>query len=31
VPPVEIVPPLVEQKVPVLVASDSSVSDAPAA
>jgi len=28
VPPVEIVPPLVEQKVPVLVASDSSVSDA---
>jgi hypothetical protein len=31
VPPVEIVPPLVEQKVPVLVASDSSVSDASAA
>ena len=30
-PPVEIVPPLVEQKVPVLVASDSSVSDASAA
>ncbi len=29
--PVEIVPPLVEQKVPVLVASDSSVSDASAA
>ena len=31
VPPVEIVPPLVEQAVPVLVASDSSVSDASAA
>jgi hypothetical protein len=31
VPPAEIVPPLVEQKVPVLVASDSSVSDASAA
>jgi hypothetical protein len=31
VPVVEIVPPLVEQKVPVLVASDSSVSDASAA
>jgi hypothetical protein len=31
VPPVEIVPPLVEQTVPVLVASDSSVSDASAA
>jgi hypothetical protein len=31
VPEVEIVPPLVEQKVPVLVASDSSVSDASAA
>ena len=30
-PPVEIVPPLVEQAVPVLVASDSSVSDASAA
>jgi hypothetical protein len=30
-PPVEIVPPLVDQKVPVLVASDSSVSDASAA
>jgi hypothetical protein len=30
-PPVEIVPPLVEQKVPVLVANDASVSDAPAA
>jgi len=30
-PPVEIVPPLVEPKVPVLVASDSSVSDASAA
>ena len=29
--PVEIVPPLVEQKVPVLVANDASVSDAPAA
>ena len=31
VPPVEIVPPLVEQKEPVLVANDASVSDAPAA
>ena len=31
VPPVEIVPPLVEQAVPVLVANDASVSDAPAA
>jgi hypothetical protein len=31
VPPAEIVPPLVEQAVPVLVASDSSVSDASAA
>ena len=30
-PPVEIVPPLVEQAVPVLVANDASVSDAPAA
>ena len=30
-PPVEIVPPLVEQKEPVLVANDASVSDAPAA
>ena len=29
--PVEIVPPLVEQKVPVLVANDASVSDAPSA
>jgi hypothetical protein len=31
VPPVEIVPPIVEQKEPVLVATDSSVSDASAA
>jgi len=31
VPPVEIVPPIVEQAVPVLVANDASVSDAPAA
>ena len=31
VPPVEIVPPLVDQKEPVLVANDASVSDAPAA
>jgi hypothetical protein len=30
-PPVQIVPPLVEQKEPVLVANDASVSDAPAA
>ena len=30
-PPVEIVPPLVEQAVPVLVANDASVSDAPSA
>ena len=30
-PPVEIVPPLVEQKEPVLVANDASVSDTPAA
>jgi len=30
-PPVEIVPPLIEQAVPVLVANDASVSDAPAA
>jgi len=31
VPPPEVVPPLIEQAVPVLVANDASVSDAPAA